>query len=63
MEGILFEVEGYISRFHEAHVNPKVIVTGGNSRFLEGKLAAGVCFCADLGFIGLNNILEFQKKR
>lgn len=63
MEGILFEVEGYISRFHETHVNPKVIVTGGNSCFLEGKLAAGVCFCADLGFIGLNSILEFQKKR
>lgn len=63
MQGILFEVEGYISRFREGQVNPEVIVTGGNSRFLEGRLPDGVHFCADLGFIGLNSILEFQKKR
>lgn len=63
MEGILFEVEGYIARFREKHLNPKVIVTGGNCRFLEGRLPDGVFFCADLGFIGLNCILEFQKKR
>lgn len=63
MEGILFEVEGYIARFRDDHVNPKIIVTGGNSSFLEGRLPAEVYFCADLGFIGLNSILEFQKKR
>ncbi len=63
MEGILFEVERYITRFREEHLNAKVIVTGGNSRFLEGRLPDEVHFCADLGFIGLNSILEFQKKR
>lgn len=63
MEGILFEVKGYIARFRDDHVNPKIIVTGGNSSFLGGRLPAEVYFCADLGFIGLNSILEFQKKR
>lgn len=62
MEGILFEVEGYIARFREDHLEPKIIITGGNSYFLAGRLSDGVHFCADLGFIGLNSILEFLKK-
>lgn len=63
MEGILFEVEGYVARFREEYINPKIVITGGNSHFLAGKLSADIHFCADLGFIGLNTIFEFQKKR
>lgn len=63
MDGICFEAEGYITRFMETEKEGRVVVTGGNSHFLTGRLQPDVCFCANLGFIGLNSILEYQKKR
>ena len=62
MDGMLFEVDGYIRRFMENNRNAKVIITGGNSHFFEGHLLAEVQFCKILGFIGLNEVLQYTKK-
>ncbi len=62
MNGMLFEVRSYIDEFMEAFENGRVVVTGGNSVFLEKKLPNEVEYCRTLGFLGLNEILVFAKK-
>ena len=62
MDGMLFEVENYIRRFLETFDDGRVLLTGGNSYFLENHLKENVEFCKILGFIGLNRILDFAKK-
>lgn len=62
MEGMLFEVENYIQRFIRKYENAGVVITGGNSHFLQKKLPAEVRFCEILGLTGLNEILQFAKK-
>lgn len=62
MNGMLFEVRNYIHEFMETFDDGRVIVTGGNSIFLEKKLPNEVEFCRILGFLGLNEILTFAKK-
>ena len=62
MDGMLFEVQTYIRQFLESFENGQVILTGGNSYFLENHLPEEVHFCKMLGFAGLNEILEFAKK-
>lgn len=61
MNGMLFEVEGYIQRFRHREREGQVLVTGGGSRFLESRLEDGVYFDETLGVKGLNEILEFNK--
>lgn len=62
MDGLLFEVSGYVARFMDSVNNSRVIITGGNSRFLKNRIHPEVHFCEELGFIGLNRILEDYKK-
>lgn len=62
MDGMLFEVKNYIEHFMRENSDGKVLVTGGNSHYLEKCLGKNVEFCKVLGFIGLNEILRFTKK-
>lgn len=62
MDGMLFEVEHYVQQFVEDHPNARIVVTGGNSHFLEGRLSVEVQFNSILGFVGLNEILLYAKK-
>lgn len=62
MDGMLFEVEHYIGRFLDEHTGGRVVVTGGNSRFLKNVSGDRILFSTELGFIGLNEILRFTKK-
>lgn len=62
MDGMLFEVKNYIRHFKEAFQNAEVIITGGNSHFLKSYLNPGILFCEILGFLGLNEILQYTKK-
>lgn len=61
MNGMLFEIEGYIQRFCRRGKKAQVLITGGNSRFLESRLKNKVYFDETLGVKGLNEILEFNK--
>lgn len=63
MDGMVFEIEGYIQRFLRGNSTGKVVITGGNARFLKGKISREeVEFCDCLSFIGLNEIFRFAKK-
>ncbi len=62
MKGILWEVNGCISEFLQRNPDGQVVVTGGNSMYLEKKLPRNVFFERYLGLYGLNEILEYTKK-
>lgn len=62
MKGILWEVGGCIAEFLQACPDGQVVVTGGNSMYLEKKLSREVFFEKYLGLYGLNEILEYNKK-
>lgn len=61
MNGILFEIRGYIDE--TCHNNPDavVIITGGGSEYLRKTLDRQVFFVDKLVNLGLNRVLEFQK--
>ncbi|WP_298614395.1 type III pantothenate kinase [uncultured Odoribacter sp.] len=62
MNGIVFEIQKYIELFYKNFPEGKVILTGGNSFFIKDKLIAGIAYEENLGFIGLSDILEYNKK-
>lgn len=61
MEGMLFEVRGYIDAWKEDNPNSVVIITGGGGKYLRDKLNRVAVFEEQLVMIGLNRILEYQK--
>lgn len=61
-QGILFEVQGYISDFKRAHKDGPVIATGGDLSFLADRLKNSIFAAPDLITGGLNEILLHQEK-
>lgn len=62
MKGILWEVNGCIAEFLQHNPDGQVVVTGGNSMYLEKRLPRNVFFEKYIGLYGLNEILEYNKK-
>lgn len=62
MEGMLFEIRQYMREFVRKNSGSRVLLTGGNACFLEGRLGADAMFNPYLGFWGLNEILKYVKK-
>lgn len=62
VNGILFEMKGYIGDFYSRYPEGMVFITGGNSDRYRKHLPENVVFEPDLGLIGLNQILEHNKK-
>ena len=61
MNGMLFEVRGYIDELHRNNPHAAVIITGGGSEYLRKTLKRTVFFEDKLVITGLNRILEYQK--
>lgn len=62
MNGMLFEIQRYIDSFYRDFPEGKVVLTGGNSFYMKSKLSPVVAYEENLGFIGLDLILEYNKK-
>lgn len=58
--GILFEIERTIEMFVNKYPNLQVILTGGDSVFIDQLLNEDVLVHLNLTLIGLNRILEFN---
>ena len=58
VEGIIFEIEGYISRFSKKDTCFQTIFTGGDSIFFAKRIKNTIFVTYDLIAIGLNRILE-----
>ena len=58
--GIIFEIDNYISEFKTKYSDLKVILTGGDSFFFAHKLKSRIFAEPFLTAIGLNRILEYN---
>ena len=57
LQGILFEIQAYLSHFRSENPDGEIIITGGSSKFFIDKLSDDIIFIEDLGFRGLNQLL------
>lgn len=57
INGMTFEIDGYINQLKEEHPNLLIFLTGGNCFFFESKLKNTIFANQNLVLIGLNSIL------
>jgi type III pantothenate kinase len=60
VNGILFELDGFIGDMTRLHPELRVILTGGDAKYFEGKLKSSIFVDLNLNLIGLNRILEYN---
>lgn len=60
--GIVFEIDGYIDLLKKKYSRMKVILTGGDAIFFEKRLKNNIFAEPELVILGLNHILEFNRK-
>ena len=61
VNGVTFEIEGYINQFKEKYDNLFVFLTGGTAFFFERKLKSIIFASPNLLLIGLNRILNYNE--
>jgi type III pantothenate kinase len=62
INGLTYEINEYIRTFEKKHVDVKVILTGGDSEYLKGKIGHKITYLPDIVIDGLNFILEYNAK-
>lgn len=62
INGIVYEIEGYIARLSRDYEDLKIIFTGGDSNFFAKRLKNTIFATYDLVVYGLNRILEYNAK-
>lgn len=62
INGIVYEIEGYISRLAESVENFRIIFTGGDGNFFAKRFKYAIFASQDLVLYGLNRILEYNKE-
>ena len=60
MNGITFEIEGYIERFRQKNSEICIIFTGGAAKNFAKRIKNTIFADCELVFSGLNRILEFN---
>ncbi len=63
MQGIVNEIEGYISYFYARNVKLSLIFTGGDAKFFVKRIKNAIFAKCDLVICGLNRILEYNARR
>ncbi|MGF1586306.1 MAG: type III pantothenate kinase [Bacteroidales bacterium] len=58
--GIIFEMETYISRLKEKYSDLEIIFTGGDAKYFDKKLKYTIFVDPNLVFTGLNRILTYN---
>ncbi len=60
VEGMVYEIEGYIARLTEKYASLRVIFTGGDQKFFAKRFKNPIFATSDLVSIGLDRILEYN---
>lgn len=60
MNGVAFEIEGYIRRMSEEISDLCIIFTGGDAKFFVKRIKNAIFANCNLVFYGLNRILEYN---
>jgi len=63
MQGIIFEIAGYIKEFKKLYPNLSVFLTGGSAFFFANRLKSPIFANENLILIGLNRILQYNAKK
>ncbi|HEY0771802.1 MAG TPA: type III pantothenate kinase [Sphingobacteriaceae bacterium] len=63
INGLVAEIEGFISRYQKEFGSLRVILCGGDARFFENQLKASIFASPELVLIGLNSILNYNVTR
>ncbi len=58
VNGITYELDGFIGAMAEGYTDLQVVLTGGDAKYFEGKLKSSIFVDLNLNLIGLNRILE-----
>jgi type III pantothenate kinase len=58
VNGIIFELDGWIGAMEQEYPNLQVVMTGGDAKYFEGKVKSSIFVDLNLNLIGLNRILE-----
>jgi len=63
INGLLFEMDGFIGAISELYPKLQVVLTGGDAKYFVGKLKSSIFVDPNLNLIGLNRILEHNAER
>jgi type III pantothenate kinase len=58
VNGLLFEMDGFIDTIRQEYPQLQVVLTGGDAKYFVGKLKSSIFVDLNLNLIGLNRILE-----
>ena len=58
INGLLFEMDGFIDAISKEYPKLQVVLTGGDAKYFVGKLKNSIFVNPNLNLIGLNRILE-----
>jgi type III pantothenate kinase len=58
--GVTYEINEYIRTFEKNNINVKILLTGGDSRYLKDRISYQYTFMPDIVIDGLNYILEYN---
>ena len=59
--GIQSEIEGMIKRYDKIYKNLKVIISGGDAKFLGDKIKNTIFTNSNFVYTGLNYLIEYNK--
>lgn len=60
INGVTFEIEGYIDMLKSEFIDLKIILTGGDIKYFDKKLKNSIFANSNLNLTGLNRILEYN---
>jgi len=63
MNGIVFEIEGYIHSLNIKYPKLSIYLTGGSTFYVDTKLKSAIFAEKDLVLIGLNRILQYNVQK
>ena len=63
VNGLLFEMDGFIGAISKEHPDLQVVLSGGDAKYFVGKLKNSIFVDPNLNLIGLNRILEHNVDR
>lgn len=63
INGLIYEIEGYISKLSSEFADLQVVLTGGDAKTFDRKLKNSIFVVAHLNLIGLNRILDYNAQK
>lgn len=63
IQGVLYEIDGFIEAYAQKYQNLTVILTGGDAHFLRDSIKNDIFAHSNFLLEGLNHILEYNKRR